>query len=68
MKRGDLVVFRHHVPPKYEEGEKDLYGIIVNNSVTTCHNGKEFRDVRWFGRPRVRPIRIDYLEVVSESR
>ena len=68
MKRGDLVVFRHHVPPKYEEGEKDLYGIVVNNSVTTCHNGKEFRDVKWFDRPRVRPIRIDYLEVVSESR
>ena len=68
MKRGDLVVFSYSVPPKYEEGEKDLYGIIVSNSVTTCHEGKEFRDVIWFGRPRVRPIRIDYLEVLSESR
>lgn len=68
MKRGDLVLFCYPISPKYEEGEKDLYGIIVNNSVTSCHEGKKYRDVMWFGHSRVRPIRIDYLEVVSESR
>ena len=63
MKSGDLVRFDYPI-----KGEKELYGIIVNDSSIPCHEGNEYKEVRWFGKPRVRPIRIDYLEVISESR
>lgn len=63
MKAGDLVMWKY-------KGKLDpeKTGIIVSDYDYPGHDGLLMQNVYWFDRQWVRPIRQQFLEVISESR
>ena len=67
MKNGDLVRFDY--PASLTDGSsEELFGVIVSDSDVVDKNGTKFKEVWWMDKDRVSPIKVEYLEVLSETR
>ena len=67
MKLGDLVRFNYPIENQTEE----LIGIIVSDGAFFDEpdgSRSRFKDVWWMNKDRISPIKIEFLEVLSEGR
>lgn len=65
MKPGDLVRFEY---PAYPCRDDELLGIVVSDSDCVDEDGTRYKEVWWMDKDRVSPIKIEYLEVLNETR
>ena len=61
MKVGDLVKYTH-------KGQRELLLGIITSNYSGLFAPESFMNVVWMDRIGIRPIHIELLEVVSESR
>ena len=63
MKIGDLVKYNWR-----SKNPKNLLGLIVEDSLHYPREDVEYKNVWWMLTGRISPIKVAYLEVVSEGR